>query len=241
MNNEILETKLTPAAREALDELVQDIRHQILADAELHAARVSGKVREISVRDLFDASQVRRSGTRLSFVERLVSMYAATGAIMGLGSLLYAYASLAVGGMVSRVILLAGVAGILLSALSSTWLLRSRLRGFDIHPIDRLRPTPLESSDMSLLFVKRWQEIELAIRDLVASKLGESIAVEPLSILIERLRKAHILSAKDESKFRALLGLRNRILHQGEELDRTRYDLAMKDAESLILKIRAQK
>src|SRR5438309_3254434 len=65
MNEESLESKLTPAAREALQELSEDFKLQLLRGAAANASKLSSNIDEISVRDIIDTYGAYRPQTAL--------------------------------------------------------------------------------------------------------------------------------------------------------------------------------
>src|SRR2546426_664392 len=91
MNYLQLRDKLTPAAQEALNELVEDYRNQVVLSAAENASRLTGEVREISVSDLLGAmpnTGAPRVPRPTAVIDRVLNVYQTVGliaAILGFG------------------------------------------------------------------------------------------------------------------------------------------------------------
>jgi hypothetical protein len=95
------------------------------------------------------------------------------------------------------------------------------------------------SSSMALTgqFLARWQQLELALRSIVGERLGESVANEPLSSLLARLRNERVLSVHDVTILRRLLETRNEVVHKGLSSTDKDFHQSLKDAEQLLAKL----
>ena len=115
MENNPLESKLTPAAKEVLIEMVEDYRLQLLKEANKSASDITGEVREISVRDLLETLQKLESpktNKRASLFERVLITYAFSGIFTNLASYMFSrYAT-------SQIIDSIGFAGALMALFS---------------------------------------------------------------------------------------------------------------------------
>lgn len=232
MPREEFENKLTPAARQALDELVSDYRSQLLLGARDSAARL-GDLRELSVHDImagFGRVQSRLTGASATAVERLLSTYLWGGALVGLGGLLtYMIRELLANrNFVDQLPLVASIAGFAMAALSYTYLRMRRSRAMRLAI---RRSDYFESPDALGAFIARWRELELAIRRIASEKLGESAAAAPISTLIESLAERGIVTLEDSVKLRGLASLRNQIVHGGQQIPLEAVSSAMRDVE----------
>jgi len=235
-----LDTKLTPAARQVLEEIVSEYLTQILVGAKESASELTGEVREISVHDIIggiNRSRPGRPSPLPSMIERVLNIYMVTGIVVGLtGLFVFLYF-----GWVrflrseQQLPLLASITGFGLSVLSylSLRIRQSKgLRGLRLQP-----PVESRGIDYSMSYIQKWQDIELTARNLVASRLGESSANEPVSVLIAKLREAEILNRDDENQLRELVAVRNRVLHEGFEVDRNQFEMLLRDGDRILAKM----
>jgi hypothetical protein len=240
MKNIDLEEKLTSAAQQALDELIEDYRTRILLGAKESASNLTGEIQEISVHDILNSvnkNQVKRPtkmSRKLEIILRLYTIIGLAIAIIGLFSFSFRHTFENLNSEQQTGIVI-GISGLIFSIVSYI-ILRLRL-------VPILNQTSLQEigdsrkTGYSMLFIKRWQDIELAARNLVASRFGESIAKAPVSLLIYKLRAENILSLDDEIKLREFLNLRNKILHDGLEIDVDQFEIAIKDVDKILAKI----
>src|SRR5262245_55193074 len=158
------EALLTQAARQALDELVDDYRGQLLLGAANSAARF-GDLREVSVHDILAAvsRQQTRALGRASRFDRILWIYLLFGSTLGVSVLAALTAKLLASSQsepLLRNLLPAMIAlgGFLLSAFV-VWTWRSR------RTADALRRgAEFGERDAIALYLSRWREIELALR-----------------------------------------------------------------------------
>ena len=245
MHNKKLDTELTPAARQALDELVQDYRDQILLAAGRAASSPAGEITEISVRDILDAVSAPESRrpplpVRRKIFADILRAYAIGGvaiAVLGLGFLLLkdvAYRLDPTG----RQVLYLSIAGLLLAFVSYMLLGVQASRGQ--HRSKAWTMPDQRIADLSVQYLRKWQQIELAARNHVATAQGESSARVPLSVLIARLSAAQVLTPQDVERLRSLTTMRNGIVHQAMEPDRSRLETAITEADEILAKIQSK-
>lgn len=246
MNNLKFEEKLTNAARDALKELVEDYRNQVLLSAAENASRLTGEVREISVHDLLRgvrSASVERGPREPRLLDRLLSMYALLGLLIGLvGFGWFAVRDLFIALDPQRQLpLLIGFAGLSLAAISFVLLRLRQVRG-PTWPSSYREASFTGASSPALigLFIAQWQQIELALRSIVGSRLGESVANEPLSALVSRLRDEHTLDDDDVTRLRRLLETRNALVHKGLSVTESDMQASLREAERLLAKLRSQ-
>jgi len=238
MSNQNLESKLTPAAREALEELVESYRDQILIGAMRSAASFTDEVAEVPVRDILTSvnrgeARPRRPSSEL--LDRLWRMAIPAGivyAIAGFGYFVLRSFKVRFE-PIETASFAVGLVGLVMSLIGYYY---SRQRRLDT-VYQRALWGELRSFDRSMLLVQEWRNIELAARSLVASHLGESVADKPISILIDELYRSGILTKEDVRRLRDLLSRRNRILHDNVELERNELELALREASRILSKL----
>lgn len=215
MRPDFLESKLTPAAKQALDELQLDFRNQVLLRAAESASRVTGDLRELSVQDIMHAVAESPSTAepRRPTFDSLLRVYAVTGGLTTVGALLFvAYNDYAVHlRLESRTALVVAGTGILLTVASLAMILVRRPRPVMRSLLIRQRSQTHSAAE----FLLAWQFLELTLRNKVARNTGESTANQPLSVLIRRLETERVLDSTDVDGLRSLLALRNGIVHGG--------------------------
>ena len=237
-----IDSKLTPAASRALDELVNEYRARLLTDASSLASRyVNG---EISVHDIVSTLQLEDDVRPLSVTVRergLFIVLVATlvldlvFAILSVGSLRGALAT----GLPSTTVLVSTVAASVVPVVA----------GFVMFYYVWHRPSYLYTSSQftkaaeyqgvfrSAAFLRLWQQIELSLRASVAALTGESTATQPVTSLVRRLQTEGALSLGDVAELKRILAIRNRIVHAG--LNQTPDDLedASRAASRLLEKV----
>jgi hypothetical protein len=234
-----LETKLTPAAKQALGELVDDYRDQLLLGAEDSASRL-GDLREIAVHDIMaslNRQQSRLFGRSRSSVERILRVYLFFGVLVGgtgLGG--FVVKELIAGrGFQERLTLMMTFAGLFLSTMAYLMLHLRRNRG----NVLRRSESGFEPGDYGS-YLALWRDIELALRHVVSVRLGESAANAPISRLLQSLEVERILSSDEQVRLRQFLQLRNSIAHgQHRAVGETDIALAARDAGRLLDRLRS--
>lgn len=243
MKNQDIENKLTPAARRALDDFVDEYRQQILLEAEKSATSPTGDIQEISVKDVLSGAERRRDAkqNRQLLIQRVLRLYSVIGIIMIFFSVFYYLYKFTpfLQDSVSTVIFAIGFTGAIL-ALSPTLFGFLFPRLSDSTGANNLKQSTSDNaSAASVEFIIRWRDIELEARNLMAAKLGESNATEPISRVFVRLEKEDILDKVDLEKLRNLLDIRNKIAHSGLNLPRSEVNIYIKDANQIIEKMKA--
>ncbi len=239
MKNIDLEEKLTTAAKQALDELVEDYRNRILIGATESASSLTGDIQEISVHDILSSvnrNQIRRVSSLPRNFELILRLYGALGFLMGAFGIIYFlynnfYSDL---GSEERIVIIISISGLIISAISFLYLKIREKR--DIISTEQ-EGFSSQKAGFSMSFIKKWQDIELAARSLVASRQGESSAKEPISVLISKLREDNVLNSDDETRLKEILALRNKILHEGLEISREEFEQAIKDGNRILSKM----
>lgn len=238
-----LDDKLTPAAKKTLNEILEDHRQQILVAAASSASLTTGEVREISVNDIVKGVQESFDGYRSrvrTLIERLMVAYVISGlgiALVGLG--IFAVQSFQMLDFQRRLPLLIGLGGVIISGLGlamSYYTKRITLRAE--------RERLLVTSTVGELLGKfqiAWREIEVTLRSLASSRLGESVAQEPISFLVSRLEREKTLPPEDAQRIQQLLAIRNQLAHGQRPLQPSEMLTALREARQLHQRIESYK
>jgi hypothetical protein len=210
--SEELETKLTPAAKQTLDEVVSEYRTRLLLDAGESASRL-GELREISVHDIVTALPKQQkwllSDGRQNVRDWLLA--GVTASLIGAVTIADLAGNVGTLGssvrMLSSPWLLAVVAGIAAAVLLIVAFSRARVvRLREIHQV--------EAIDNNIgAYISRWGGFEVALRRKAAIAFGESVASAPLSRLLDRFRMLGLFSEADFARIQDLLALRNSLAH----------------------------
>jgi len=192
MDTADLDQKLTNAARQALSELTDDYRNQILLAAAEGASRATGELREISVHDILGALRRVSTSPRSwgpSPTERVLNLYMLFGLLLGVSGLGFFavrdfLATIKPERSLPLLFSAAGFSDGRLQLLSIAY--EAAAGGRLAYAREDLAPA---APELIGLFISRWQQIELALRSVASSKLGESLANQPLSSLLARLHE----------------------------------------------------
>lgn len=217
MGTHEFEARLTPAAREVLNETVGDYKSKLLLRAHAHAASLTGEVREIAVRDIVAGATNLREAAHTSRSRRasaVAQLYILTGLVMatvGVSIYLAPYITESSFSLLEILPLAVGLAGLLLGILGVALAKRSELHHAErIEAGERGEPDRFEATG---LFLARWQEFEIVLRSIIADQYGESTAGAPLSELLSKLERQGVLRPEFQPVVRRVLHLRNRMVH----------------------------
>lgn len=229
-----LRSKLTPAAEQALQEIVNEYSTQILTRAGESSSEIGGEIREISVRDLIEGlhrTQIRARGRTPTFTDRVLRMYAFAGFAIGVTGLVgYTMIRFAQSGSMESLFLLVGVIG---GAMAIVSLLSSYLK---LWPSSHRAYQPAPESlgeERAIGFLKAWSELELSMRSAVSAALGESAADRPVGELLRALGNTSTLSASEIKQLNSLLMTRNALVHGSARLRAEDVDSAIETARKL--------
>jgi hypothetical protein len=171
---------------------------------------------------------------RKTFVDRILNSYLSIGLIAAVGgSVYFAVQNSRILSSSSDTFALGIALGGLL--ISSGSLVALRMRRGALFQLALKRIDEGDRSDGVSSFLRVWTEIEVALRNLVASRLGESTAGVSPSRLFTRIEAIDELSEADVSLLHRLLSLRNSIVHgiPGESV-RAEARRAIGEAEELL-------
>ncbi len=245
MNTQEIEAKLTPAAKVALKELVDNYEQQLLLNAARTAEQATGGHDEISVRDIVSGAESYGAESRnIKLIRRkkMLQLMALTGVaymIAGIAYLLYMSTNMSRTQMMGLTATFLGAIISLVSYLLSRTM-KERYSDSDIRLRGRDIQTGIEIQNAELELIKRWTMIELLSRDLLSSLLGESRANAPLGQVMNILTEKNIWNKQDYNNARMLLDMRNGILHKGTNYTNAEVNKALASLESLIQKIETQ-
>lgn len=230
-DKQILETKLTSAAKEALDEVIESYKQEVLIEASRHAQSVTGEIREISVTDLVESLKRK---TKHSANQRYIASHVAAQIYIALGASLGVIAGfieinrLQFSNPLDVLSLLFIATGVIFPFFYERFLPNFFLE----------RKSDKKSMEGQAILVSIWRDLELATRLTLASKVGES-QTKNLSTLemLSSLIKLGIISTRDRQAYRNMLALRNKIVHQGYEPSLEEIRSAQKRGALLLAKL----
>lgn len=233
-----LENKLTPAAQEVLDEIVADYKFQLLKSAGKSASDVTGEIREISVRDILETLQEIESqneGKKASLASRYLILTFA-GSIAPL--ILY---------LIEPIIHISSDESIWIGLLSASlaltglWLyFLTQGRNLKIGPIlFSTSDMSITSKDYSMMFVRKWREIEILSKEVVADFIGESqLDNIPFRRLLEYLLKFDVFTNADSEIFLELLEKRNAVVHSKRgDMTQSEYSELQAKSENILKRL----
>lgn len=226
---------LTPAAKETLENLVQEYAKRILEEALIRAQPLPSGDKEVSVRDILESADrinQRRRHTRAKRLNVVLQIYGILGILMViLGMAFLVYENVDIKLNINQQVALSIVIAGLLLALSP--LLFRRLRRV---MADSSSYSDERTIDSSSVFIKKWQDIENALR-LLMRTMGPSDGKEPISAIIQLLYSRGIITELDVDKLRLILKLRNEIVHEDRRIEADRVLNAINQAEELLSRL----
>ena len=209
---------LTPAASQAVDELVNEYRERLLSRAHAVSSGATTEIAEVSLRDVAVAAanlESRQAIKQRDKVDSLLQAYAAIGFLMAVVSF-GSYFFQDVVRFLTEAQKVPFTLGLVALSFAIVALSLRRLRSVYW---SRARSARSGADAMTISvgeFISAWRELELAARNFVAQKFGESQATVPISAVFQTLRKSGQLSDSDMSDLKVLLGRRNKIVHSAE-------------------------
>jgi len=216
MNNENIYSKLTPSAKEALNELSEEFKESLLENAFRIADKRDTASREISLRDILEAKQSsQQSFEKEKYYadrrKRWIMLLSFSGAIYAAaGILIYLFQNKQFS-VENDLGLIVAIIGILISLISFLYgQLLSRRQFFSI----KVSPSSTFSNTANFEIVKRWQIIETLAKKVMAEADPKDLMSNSVSFLIRFLSHKIAKDEKEFLKIRELLQLRNKILHE---------------------------
>jgi uncharacterized protein with HEPN domain len=229
--------ELTLAARQALDEFVKQYENQIIDRAKQLADKSAAS--QISVSDIFESINEAKPFTvqrKRTFWNRVFELYRDLGFLITIAATVYSVLTRNGFGLIDESFgILFIVAGLTISLVGSLF------KDYDFSNFlskYKLSNSNREQTDVLLgKYIELWRHIELSMRDVVALKFGESNAQKTISQLMSELPKLEIITSDDVVQLRALLGLRNRIVHSTDHLETSELQDAITQARKLLKKL----
>jgi hypothetical protein len=128
-----------------------------------------------------------------------------------------------------------GLAGLIMAGAGLAFIYLKRTRELDV---TQRKLAPGEGLDELLgTYLTMWRRIEVAIRSLASTKLGESTAEEPISFLVRRLAKEKTLSKGDAEALQQLLATRNELAHSNRTAQQSDLLKSIREAQQILEKI----
>lgn len=233
-----IENKLTPAAKSALEEIIKDYREQILLSASRIAVDVTGKLEEISIRDILKAieeTDIKIKSKKTRIKDRLY-------ATLMLAGLFYSFIGVTftviypADNLLYRPAIIVSFVGIII-AISAYFIQRFKRNA--IYTLqDKRSYYKNDLRHLSFIFTSNWSIIEIELRDLFSATFGESNASIPLFKMFGMFISKSILTEKDAIALKNLLDMRNNIMHAYREFSTDELQFAIKETEKWIDKLR---
>jgi len=239
MNNENIKSKLTLSAKEALDELTEDFKQNVIEKAYTIAKERNTANREISLRDILEAQQPSQNIIeKQKYIDyrrkRWTMLISFSGGIYAIaGILLYLFQNKKFS-IENDLGLIIAIIGVLLTLLAFIY-------GQLISKRQYLSTTMTTTSSFyeidSFEIVKRWQIIEqLTIAIMKEKNLSDSKS-NSVSQVIKYLTENFTKSEVDYLNIKQLLQSRNKVLHEGYNLNEKEKKKYIEIADDLIEKL----
>ena len=238
MNNDNIYSKLTPSAKEALNELTEDFKNILIEKAYTIATERNTANREISLRDILEAQQPSQQTIekqkyfdyRRKRWTMLISFSGAIYAIAGILLYLFQNKKFSIENDLGLVIAIIGVLLTLLAFLYGQ-LLSNRQYLSSQKSINQF--TEIDSYDI----VKRWQIIEQLTVSIMKEKNISDSKSNSVNQVIKYLTDNFTNSETEYLNIKQLLQSRNKILHEGYNLNDTEKKKYVEIADTLIEKL----
>jgi len=234
-NNNIFLDKLTPSAKEALDEIIIKLRIEIIKKANSIAQMENTGDKEISLRDIMNANaelhKAKLINEKIDYRrKRIVTIISLSGAlytIFGIFLYLYQNQSLTLKNNIGLFMALAGVLIILMGFMYTQILFRRK----ELFKHEQEISSINTDSDFDL--VERWQIIETLTSKLMKMKGFAENESNSVGNIIAFL--SYEFNDKELfSELKELLQIRNKILHEDFKLDKKEKQDLLKNSDKII-------
>jgi hypothetical protein len=237
MNNNSYKSKLTPAAKEVLNEVVEDYRLQILKEANLYASDVTGEIREVAVKDLLHALQKldsTKDNTKTAKIKFILIVYVFFGVLTSFLAAVYTQFS------ESHLLDLFGLVGSLLALISFVLYINYTKPNLTIGSLSiSTKANRLNKEQYSRLLIMQWRKIEILSKDVLSNIIGES-EVDNLSlrVLMTYLEKFKIFNPDELNIYLELFRKRNKVTHSNKtDISTEEFNKFMNSSDILIKKL----
>lgn len=240
MNNEI-NSKLTPSAKEALNELTEDFKESLIEKAYTIAKDRNTANREISLRDILEAQQPSQNTIeKQKYIDyrrkRWTMLISFSGAIYAIaGILLYLFQNKKFS-IENDLGLIIAVIGVLLTLLAFIYGQLLNKRQYFSTTTTTTTTNNFSEID-SFEIVKRWQIIEQLTISVMKDKNISDSKSNSVSQVIKYLTENFTKSEVDYLNIKQLLQSRNKILHEGYNLSDNEKKKYIEIADNLIEKL----
>lgn len=216
MTEENIYSKLTPSAKDAINELTEEFRKSLIERAFLIAEERETAEKEISLRDVLEAKQPAKSSPQKAEIfrfrkKRYAMLISFSGAIYAVAGIVIYMIQNKKFSIVNDLGLVIAIIGILITLLAYIYnqLLLNRYQTFTVIESKRAN---LEIDNFEI--VKRWQIIEALARKLMTDNDKDESSSNSVGFLIRFLSHKVALNENEFLKIRELLQMRSRILHE---------------------------
>lgn len=232
MDNKIYNDKLTPSAKEALDEILIEIKNELLKKANSIAQKELTADKEISLRDimnareeLFKAKTIReKTDYKRKRFTTIISLTGALYTIIGIFIYVYQNQSFALENNIGLIMAFAGILVILMGFMYTQILFRRK---------DQLNYEKEINTVDDFELVKRWQTIEKLTSKLMRKKGFDENESKSISGIINFL--SHEFKSDElHIQLRELLQIRNKILHEDIKIEKNEKQNFIKTSDKII-------
>ncbi len=234
MDKNYIYEKLTPSAKEALNETIQELHDLLISRANSIAQKGQTADKEISLRDIIEAKESlfkakldkEKSDYRRKRMMTLISLTGALYSIIGIFVYIYQNQDFVLEKNLGLIIILTGIMTIFVGFVYFQLSRKSDEKSKDLD-------MDYSSSDSDFDIIKRWQIIEKLGSNLMRQRGFSNNESKSINDILKFLS----FELKDEMLYiemRELLSIRNRILHEGYELTRNEKQLYLNKAEKII-------
>lgn len=239
MSNDNIYSKLTPSAKEAINELTEDYKNALLEKAFTIAKEKNTSNKEISLRDILEAQQPSQEAIdKQKYIDyrrkRWTMLISFSGAIYAIaGILIYLFQNKKFS-IETDLGLIIAIVGILLTLVAFLYgQLLSKRQFFANTTTTTISYSNMDGHDI----VKRWQIIEqLTTSIMKTNNIGDSKS-NSVNQVIRYLADNFTTSEKEFLTIRELLQIRNKILHEGYNLSDNEKKQYIEIADNLIEKL----
>jgi hypothetical protein len=242
MINENIYSKLTPSAKDALNELTDSFREEILERAFTIAQERATANKEISLRDILEAKQptlkIAEKEKAVYRRKRWTLLISLSGAIYSLaGILIYLYQNkkFSLDNDFGLVIAVVGILITLIGYLYGQLISKRYLFATTTTKIS----TFANSNDYEI--VKRWQVIESLAKEFMSEADQKEARNNSVGFLIRFLSHKAAMNEKEFLKIRELLQTRNKILHEQYKLNDNERKEFLEFADEIIQRLENSK
>lgn len=237
MTNESIYTKLTPSAKEALNELSEEYKSSLLERAHKIAAERETASKEISLRDILEAQKNTQVTTEIDKNEYkrkrwtlLLSLSGAVYAAAGILIYLYQNKKFSIENDIGLIIAIVGILVTLIAFLLGQFANRKYISTSN-------HKDYLRASYQDYEIVKRWQLIEELARKNMSPIDKSEFKSDSVSFLIRFLSHKVAKNEDEFLKIRKLLQARNKIIHEGYKMNDQERNELIKFSDELIQRL----